>query len=81
MYVQFVINVPVRLEMVVMTEERCVRKCRRCNQLKIRIFARRVGKEKIWHDEDGKTWNGATCPSCHIEVMRLKMRDSRVKKD
>jgi hypothetical protein len=60
-------------------EERSIIKCKRCNLLKIRILKKKIGKEKIWADENGKQWNGATCSDCHIEICRLKMQVKRAK--
>ena len=58
-------------------EERSIIKCKRCNLLKIRILKKKVGKEKIWVDENDKQWNGKCCADCHIEIVRLKTRDRR----
>lgn len=58
-------------------QERSIKKCKVCTQLKVRILDRKVGKDKIWVSEDGKMWNGNTCSDCHIEIVRLKLRNKR----
>lgn len=55
-----------------------LRKCKLCNQMKIRrqdgVFP--DGVNKIWRDENGLMWNGRLCGSCNQtrskEVMRKK---------
>jgi hypothetical protein len=62
-----------------MAQDRSIIKCKVCAQLKVRILDRKVGKEKVWVSEDGKAWNGKTCSECHVEIVRLKLRDKRAK--
>lgn len=58
-------------------QERSILKCKVCCTLKVRILVKKVGKEKVWHNENGKAWNGRTCSDCHLELVRLKLRDKR----
>ena len=62
-------------------QERSIVKCKHCHQLKIRILFKKIGKDKVWHNEDGKAWNGRVCSDCHIEIVRLKLRDKRAKRE
>jgi len=37
-------------------------------------------KDKRWMDEQGRLWNGNTCPSCNLERAKGVMKKARVKR-
>jgi ribonuclease HIII len=52
--------------------------CKICKQLKNRILVGKFDdKNKKYNDETGKSWNGSTCPPCHKEQVRIKMKLTR----
>jgi len=56
------------------------RHCKVCKVLKNRTEIGKwteSGKDKKFVDETGKTWNGNICPSCHVEIVKLKLREKR----
>ena len=55
--------------------------CKSCGQEKIRnLVGKFNSKDKKYHDENGKTWNGHVCPSCHKENIKMKIKLSRALK-
>lgn len=58
-------------------QERELKKCKICNELKVRMLDRKIGKDKIWVSDNGRAWNGRTCGDCHIEQVRQKTRIRR----
>lgn len=55
--------------------------CKVCGELKDRILVGKFdSRNKKYHDETGKTWNGHTCPSCVVLQSRLNMSLLRVKR-
>lgn len=62
-------------------QERSIKKCKVCMQLKVRILDRKIGKDKIWVSEDGKAWNGNTCSDCHIVICRVHIKVKRSKNE
>lgn len=56
--------------------------CKVCKELKDRILVGKFDdKNKKYHDETGKSWNGSTCPGCHVEQVRIKMKLTRSLRD
>jgi hypothetical protein len=55
--------------------------CKVCRKIKVRIFSGKFDnqKDKRYTDETGKQWSGSTCPSCHAELTRKRMRKKRAK--
>lgn len=58
-------------------EEKNLRKCKQCNEVKYRIMDGKYDSiNKRWRDQTGKTWNGRICGECHIknqkELQRLR---------
>ena len=52
--------------------------CKTCGLIKDRILVGKFdNRNKKYHDETGKTWNGNVCPKCHIEQVRIKTKLSR----
>lgn len=64
-----------------MSEEN-LRKCTKCDTLKIRILVGKFNNErnKKYHNEKGKIWRGSVCPECHKEDMKNRMKASRALK-
>ena len=59
-------------------EDTDVRKCKVCNVLKKRTHVGKFDKRnKKFHDENGLTWNGSVCGSCHKLRSRENMRKNR----
>jgi len=61
------------------SQESNLRKCKKCQALKLRILDGKYynGRDKRWLDEEGKIWNGSTCPPCNVERARLTMKRLR----
>lgn len=60
--------------------EQNLRICKKCRQLKQRIEKGKfneTSKDKRFEDENGKLWNGSTCPSCNQERLKNKMQQVR----
>ena len=59
--------------------EHSVIKCKKCGVKKTRYFAGRFpnGKDKIWIDENGIQWSGATCSTCHKENVAERKRNNK----
>lgn len=58
--------------------EENLRKCKDCGEIKKRILVGRFDDvNKKYHDENGKTWNGTRCPSCHVKQVRVKTKLTR----
>lgn len=62
--------------------------CKKCEQPRIRIFSKKVGKNKQYIDKSGSMWNGLTCPSCtlvrirqHMEKLRISLRTTKKETD
>jgi len=56
------------------------RLCRYCKKEKAWIFSgyRPAGhKIKIYRDESGSLWNGARCPDCQNDILRIKAAKRR----
>lgn len=52
--------------------------CKVCGELKNRILVGKFDdKNKKYHGDDGKLWNGSVCPQCHKEQVRAKMKLTR----
>ena len=52
-----------------------VRKCKSCGEDKTRTLAGKYNlKDKKWVDEDGKLWNGSTCPKCHKDKVNANRK-------
>ena len=68
--------------MNITTKEPHLKVCKVCQQSKMRIFDGLFpdGKNNIWIDESNRQWVGRTCPSCHLEKMKLHMKDKRSRK-
>lgn len=60
-------------------EEKNLRKCKQCEQLKIRIKSGRYpnSKDSKYVDDTGRQWSGNVCPSCHAENCKKKKREKR----
>lgn len=63
-----------------------LRLCKVCKSLKTRIEAGKYNiKDKKYVDENGKAWNGSSCPPCALEkvrnLMRLKRNKDGIKQD
>lgn len=55
--------------------------CVSCQQLKRRFNAGVFNRNnRRYVDEEGKHWSGRNCPQCHVEKIRLNMRNLRAKK-
>jgi ssDNA-binding Zn-finger/Zn-ribbon topoisomerase 1 len=56
-------------------------KCKRCNELKVRVQNGTFGnpKNKRHVDESGKQWSGRTCPDCHRNRSAVNMKTLRSK--
>lgn len=60
-----------------MSEEN-LRKCKDCNQMKMRILIGQFDyKNKKYTDETGKLWSGSRCPQCQVDRARENMRKLR----
>lgn len=55
-----------------MNEERNLRQCKVCKEIKLRILDGKYndGRNKKWKDENGKLWNGNNCSDCHKEIQK-----------
>lgn len=53
--------------------------CKVCQELKTRVLddSYRWGKCKLWKDEEGKLWNGLTCPPCNVKRANGYMKKLR----
>jgi hypothetical protein len=62
-----------------MSKESNLRKCKKCQVLKIRILDGKYdnGRDKRWLDDEGKIWNGSLCPLCNVERARTTMKRLR----
>jgi len=60
--------------------ERSIIKCKVCGLIKSRILDKKIGKEKIWVDENKAKWNGHTCPDCHRTNVKVNVRIKRAQK-
>ena len=63
-----------------MSQERSIVTCKVCKVIKARILYKKIGKEKIWVDEDEGKWNGLTCPDCHRNNVKINVRIKRAQK-
>lgn len=56
-------------------------KCKVCQKEKQRISNQygKCGTDR-WIDENGKRWNGKTCPDCFAEAMKNRMKAIRQNK-
>lgn len=55
------------------------RKCKICLRMKKRILVGKFdARNKRYNDENGKSWRGNICPSCHKEDIRSRMKAMRV---
>lgn len=60
--------------------EKNIKQCKVCGQLKERILAGKFDtKNKKWTNEQGKLWNGHTCPECHKNKTKTHLRVKRAK--
>jgi hypothetical protein len=51
------------------------KQCKYCNQIKDRIFFKKYDEKNYkYADADGKKWNGARCPDCHVIALRKNGR-------
>lgn len=45
--------------------------CKICGVNKVRrrngFFKKKVGRTPRWKGDDGRSWNGRTCPECHCK--------------
>lgn len=56
-----------------------IRACKKCGQLKERIFVGKFDlKNKKYTDSTGALWNGRLCPDCHRERLKEHMRKKRL---
>lgn len=59
-------------------QEKDIRRCKVCNDLKQRILVGKFDqKNKKFLDENGLTWNGNVCGSCNRERVKNVMRKTR----
>jgi len=60
------------------TKETRIITCKLCQAMKTAYLAGTFdGKNKRWEDQDGKAWNGKTCPDCHVFKTKNAMRKKR----
>lgn len=59
--------------------EKDLRRCRNCNELKIRILDGRYPnkKDKRYVDESGRQWSGSVCSVCKRAQSKKTMRRIR----
>jgi len=64
-----------------MQEEKQLKECKVCHEVKERIHDGKYPDEKNtrWVNQDGKQWSGRTCPECHVQKMNLLMQKKRGK--
>jgi ribosomal protein S18 len=54
------------------------KECKVCTQVKQRIADKTYENGlRRYVDETGKMWNGRTCPTCHKEKVKNKVREKR----
>lgn len=54
--------------------------CKVCKLIKTRILVGKFDdKNKKWVNEDGKLFNGKTCPDCHKDKVRNETKQRRNK--
>lgn len=60
-------------------EEKNIRQCKKCNQLRPRVYDGKFpdGKNNRWLDDTGRLWNGNTCGQCHNTKMSNHMKVTR----
>jgi len=60
-------------------EESDISTCRLCEKLVLRRYVGKYpnGKDKMYADEDGKLWNGRTCPVCVKDKSKHNMKRFR----
>lgn len=52
--------------------------CKICQNLVTKITDFKYDEKNFRYvDDKGKFWNGKTCPACHKEAMRLRMKAKR----
>lgn len=53
--------------------------CKTCEQPRLRIFSKKVGKNKVFVDKGGNPWNGTKwCGSCNLVRIRQYMEKLRI---
>lgn len=61
--------------------ERDLVRCNKCGQVKPRI---RMGKynenDFKYIDDNGRAWNGRSCPECNAERVKIKMQKIRLER-
>ncbi len=62
-----------------MEQEYSVLRCKHCMETKKRFLDGKFPnkKDKVWRDQDGRMWNGATCPPCHAAKVAQRKRVSK----
>ena len=58
-------------------------KCSKCREIKQRIFVRsgQFIHQKIYRDENGKSWNNNWCPSCtSVHAKLVRQRKKRIER-
>ena len=62
-----------------MIEEKQLKQCKICNEVKLRIYDGKYsdGKNTIWIGEKGTQWNGRICPECQVAKMKNHMQVKR----
>lgn len=60
-------------------EERNIRICKVCTAEKVHIKQGKLGNTKDYRytDENGKLWNGRTCPACNLKRAKSGMFNMR----
>lgn len=54
-----------------------IRECKICKESKKHIYVKKFnnGKDKKYVDDEGKQWNGKTCPGCHLHLVKIGKRN------
>lgn len=64
-----------------METERDMVTCRKCSEIKPRIKKGKYNETNHKYvDDNGRAWNGRSCPECNAERVKIKMQKIRLER-